>query len=252
MKQQEIGNKLNQLRNQKGLTQKELSEQCGIDIRTIQRIESGEVSPRMSTLKLIAKILEFDFTILNEWNSPAEDSQRQQILLFSCIMGIIYLGNMLLSMYFLQFNDAKITSGSSLFTSIINMVAGVSFYHGFFILGTSKKNQLLKIPAIIVMIVLPLLVLSQLVMGSTSFQAATHFIQLFVILLGINGIAFGIGLLKSKGQFKALYTGAGILQILISPMFIIPVAVIQLIGFWLAVPFTSLLILVLLSEYRNT
>ncbi len=45
----------------KGLTQKELSERSNISIRSIQRIENGEIIPRSYTLKTLATILELSF-----------------------------------------------------------------------------------------------------------------------------------------------------------------------------------------------
>jgi transcriptional regulator with XRE-family HTH domain len=45
----------------KGLTQKELSELSHISIRSIQRIEKGELVPRSHTLKTLAEILELSF-----------------------------------------------------------------------------------------------------------------------------------------------------------------------------------------------
>jgi len=48
--------KLKQIREQKNLTQEELSEQSGISVRTIQRIEAG-ILPKGHTLKTLAKTL---------------------------------------------------------------------------------------------------------------------------------------------------------------------------------------------------
>lgn len=45
----------------KGFTQKELSEQSHISMRSIQRIENGELVPRSHTLKTLAKILGLSF-----------------------------------------------------------------------------------------------------------------------------------------------------------------------------------------------
>ncbi len=61
MRQPELGKKILELRNSKGLTQEELALQCEINIRTVQRIESGEVDPRAFTLGLLSKSLDFDF-----------------------------------------------------------------------------------------------------------------------------------------------------------------------------------------------
>jgi len=45
------------IRKSKGITQETLSEISGVTVRTIQRMESGQVMPHMHTLKLIAKAL---------------------------------------------------------------------------------------------------------------------------------------------------------------------------------------------------
>lgn len=60
MKQPQLGKKILELRLDKGLTQTELAEKCNISLRTIQRIESTEVTPRSYTLKLIFSVLDFD------------------------------------------------------------------------------------------------------------------------------------------------------------------------------------------------
>ena len=50
-------NKIQVLRESKGLTQTELSEKSGLSLRTIQRLEAGN-APKGFTLKAIAKALE--------------------------------------------------------------------------------------------------------------------------------------------------------------------------------------------------
>jgi len=61
MNQPDLGRKVAELRQQKGLTQEQLAERCEVNPRTIQRIESGEVDPRTYTLQCLSKELEFDF-----------------------------------------------------------------------------------------------------------------------------------------------------------------------------------------------
>ena len=61
MNQPDLGLKVVELRQQKGLTQEQLAEACEVSARTIQRIESGEVDPRAYTLQCLSKALEFDF-----------------------------------------------------------------------------------------------------------------------------------------------------------------------------------------------
>lgn len=62
MKQQELGTKLAELRKAKGLTQEELVAKCNINVRTLQRIEAGEVIPRSYTLQSILSVLEVDYS----------------------------------------------------------------------------------------------------------------------------------------------------------------------------------------------
>lgn len=59
----------------KGLTQKELSEKSRISIRSIQRIENGELIPRSHTLKTLAETLGLSF---EEFLTKA---RQQQILI---------------------------------------------------------------------------------------------------------------------------------------------------------------------------
>ncbi len=60
MKQPDLGRKISELRLAKGLTQGELAEKCKLGLRTIQRIESAEVTPRSYTIKLIFESLDYE------------------------------------------------------------------------------------------------------------------------------------------------------------------------------------------------
>jgi transcriptional regulator with XRE-family HTH domain/ketosteroid isomerase-like protein len=59
MNQPDLGKKIAELRKAKGLTQEELVETCNLNVRTLQRIESGEVTPRSYTIKIIFNALDF-------------------------------------------------------------------------------------------------------------------------------------------------------------------------------------------------
>jgi transcriptional regulator with XRE-family HTH domain len=61
MNQPQLGLKVIELRQQKGLTQEQLAERCEVSARTIQRIESGEVDPRAYTVHCLSTVLGFDF-----------------------------------------------------------------------------------------------------------------------------------------------------------------------------------------------
>lgn len=69
MNQPELGRKIAELRKAKGFTQEELVEKCKLNVRTLQRIESGEVTPRSYTLKIIFATL--DYQIQDSYENTA-------------------------------------------------------------------------------------------------------------------------------------------------------------------------------------
>jgi len=56
----ELGERLKELRTSMNCSQKELSEQTGLTLRTIQRIENNEVKPSLYSLKVIGEVLKTD------------------------------------------------------------------------------------------------------------------------------------------------------------------------------------------------
>ncbi len=52
------GDRIRQLRKEKGLTQKQLGDLCGMADSAIRRYESGRQNPKIETLKKIASALE--------------------------------------------------------------------------------------------------------------------------------------------------------------------------------------------------
>lgn len=66
MKQPELGKKISELRRIKGLTQEELVDKCNISVRTLQRIETGEVAPRAYTIKTIFAAFDYELNIIEE------------------------------------------------------------------------------------------------------------------------------------------------------------------------------------------
>lgn len=59
-----ISKKIKLERNKRGLSQIELANKAGVDKNTIWKIETGQVSPTISTLEKIAAALEMDFAAL--------------------------------------------------------------------------------------------------------------------------------------------------------------------------------------------
>lgn len=79
-KTMKTGQLIKSLRLKKGITQEELSAKTDISVRTIQRIENGEVDARAFTLQTIAAALEVDYEMLagSELNS-AETEKKESV-----------------------------------------------------------------------------------------------------------------------------------------------------------------------------
>ncbi len=66
-------------RTRKGITQQELSEACGISLRSVQRIENGEVLPRLYTIRVLAEQLEIADR-LTETAAVADEPESSTLL----------------------------------------------------------------------------------------------------------------------------------------------------------------------------
>lgn len=77
MEQPQLGKKILELRLSKGLTQNELAEKCKVSLRTIQRIEMAEVTPRSFTIKSIFSALDYDFYNANDQIKNEKTSSLQ-------------------------------------------------------------------------------------------------------------------------------------------------------------------------------
>lgn len=68
-------------RRLKGMSQERLSEKSGVTVRTIQRIERGEVNSHMHTLKQLAEALEVPVQELLPLENPKEEAIQTKWLL---------------------------------------------------------------------------------------------------------------------------------------------------------------------------
>jgi transcriptional regulator with XRE-family HTH domain len=71
------GQLIKELRIKKGITQEVLAAKTEISVRTIQRIESGEVDPRAYTLQSIAAALEVDFELFTNGEEIDEAKEKE-------------------------------------------------------------------------------------------------------------------------------------------------------------------------------
>ncbi len=95
MHSQLIGKKIAELRKAKSLTQNELALASKLNIRSIQRLERGDVVARAYTLKAIAKALDVDINEFIDMDTPIQKDYSKfwiAALHVSSIMPIVLIG----------------------------------------------------------------------------------------------------------------------------------------------------------------
>ena len=77
----ELGNRIGELRREKGLSQEELGRKAKKSRQVISRFELGEVRPSLSTLLAISRVLETDITVVLSFSPQNKiNSQIYEIL----------------------------------------------------------------------------------------------------------------------------------------------------------------------------
>jgi transcriptional regulator with XRE-family HTH domain len=226
MKQPELGKKILELRKQKGYTQEELVEKCNINVRTIQRIEAGDVSPRSYTVKAILEVLGFNYEdVIEEEYAPGKfdvllginPSKIYKQLNTAWIFGIVYfiLGFIEFTLEFVKEYFDNITFYNS-FYIVVKLIVFVSLFfllRGFVITGSLYKNYLLQITSILL---LSLTLLSTIADITTlfAFEDFSGVITASIfITAGILMVLFGVAILRLKHQLGDIAKYTGVLEI---------------------------------------
>ena len=81
MQKQSLKDNLLYQRKLKGLTQEELADKTTVGVRTIQRIEKGDVQPHLQTIKLLAVGLDIEVEDLMPLNNPKEEAVTRKWML---------------------------------------------------------------------------------------------------------------------------------------------------------------------------
>lgn len=103
MKSQSLAKNLIYFRKLNGLTQERLAEKTQVTVRTIQRIEKGEVNPHLQTVQLLATALEIEVNDLLPLEDPKTETVRKKWLLLlhaTPLLGVILpLANVLIPLF---------------------------------------------------------------------------------------------------------------------------------------------------------
>lgn len=82
MKRNSVSQNLVYQRKLKGCTREELAGKTAVTVRTIQRIEKGDVQPHLQTIKLLATALEIEIDQILPLEVPLQEKVKQKWLLF--------------------------------------------------------------------------------------------------------------------------------------------------------------------------
>jgi uncharacterized Tic20 family protein len=132
MKSKTIKENLLYQRKLKGYTQDQLSEKTTVGVRTIQRIEKGEVQPHLQTVKLLAVGLDINVNDLIVIDNPNEEKvERKWMLLFHAVpfLGLIVpFGNIVFPIFIWihKSKDNKIYDNHG--KAIINFNCSINLY----------------------------------------------------------------------------------------------------------------------------
>ena len=118
----EFGARLKEIRTSLNISQKELSEQTGLTLITIQRIENKEVKPSLYSLKVIGEVLKTD---LSEFVKPSNTKPYE----FNLTLKITDMNQFLNDLKALVINHSKtifiIFLVVYLFTSYADIKSGI-------------------------------------------------------------------------------------------------------------------------------
>lgn len=237
--QPSLGELLVALRKKKGWTQEELVEACHVSVRTIQRIESGDVTPRESTVKLLLEALDYqpeewkEFSTKDESNvSPSKflnimfalnlpENQLKKSFHDAWIAGIIYLLLFVIDSgveIFVEFNGSIFPEVPYLTLKIASLGTYFLFMRGMVSLAHLFENRLLRVAAYLSMAMTTLYYGSDVVIffSGSYLDEVEGVIGAFIILTnGATAIFYGAGLRRLQDGMGKAAKYAGILEIIL-------------------------------------
>lgn len=253
MKQPELGQKLIDLRKEKNLTQEELVDACNVSVRTIQRIESGEVTPRTSTIKILLAALGEDFdsfrSDLRSDQSNEDLSSLENWLTAAWIAGIMYfiLGFIDGVFEYERFEAMDFDTSPLLYISIKILYLGsyIIFLVGLIRLALYFDNYLFRITAYLMIAVFSLSTAFDII---TLYYTVSDYNMIFFgagesMSVGAIGIVMGVSLMRLQDGMGTVAKMAGIMEVIVGVFFL--TVLLFLLGYIMMVPAIVLEIILL-------
>lgn len=262
MKQPELGRRLTALRKERNLTQEELVEKSHVSVRTIQRIEAGEVLPRMSTVKILLEALGERYESFSAKQIQVMETQKsilpnanRNTLLVAALAGVVYL----VSQVVLGAMDiAWLTSDhnwefkmNAIYTGLtaVMLISYILFARGFIALGTLFENKLLKLISYVLIVATGAQgILDVTSLSGTDVESLWLPYSVGSLVLGALGILFGVSLIRLQDSMGELSRIAGILEIGMGCMVV--TVILFFISYIILIPAVVVEILVLYRGYE--
>lgn len=229
--QPELGKRILALRKALDMTQEELKNKCHVSVRTIQRIESGIVTPRLATIKILIEALGEN---PGDWQSPNTSKKYgnfiQELFLINLaedglkrsfqpawISGVVYLLLFMINVGLTSLpTDNPLHSPLSLIPiNILMIISFAGFIRGYIALAKLFEVHLLKISSylslVFVAIALFVDILEISFVSMEPFSGVASFFTL--ILIGASALLFGLALLRLQDGMGRISKIAGRLEI---------------------------------------
>ncbi len=258
MKQPELGRRISDLRKAKGLTQEELVDKCNISVRTLQRIETGEVTPRSYTIKTILAALDYNLSTIevndDTFIQSAAGWLKKLFLLdidltvssdyfikqlnIAWVSGILYflIGFFEGAAEYFRYKDNELIFSTTMYViiKISYLITFILFQRGFVFIGGLLKNYLLRITSFILIFGHILIIgydVASIFYDSVERQ---YILGSEAIVFGCIGILYGISLRRLWRSIGSAAKWAGNFEILAGCLFL--TIVLSFMGFILLVP----------------
>ncbi|HET9054847.1 MAG TPA: helix-turn-helix transcriptional regulator, partial [Cyclobacteriaceae bacterium] len=228
MLQPELGKRLIALRKEKNLTQEELVEKSHVSVRTIQRIESGEVMPRLSTVKILWEALGEKFETLTKPNQVMKTQKttlpnvNRMTVLTAALAGAVYLvcqiilGTLDVAWFTQNGNWGSFMNMLYMGLTVLMVLSYTLFARGFIALSTVFENTLLKSAAYMLIIATAALgVLDVTSLSVEDVEVLWLPYAMAALLFGTLSIVFGISLIRLQDGMGELSRVAGVLEIVL-------------------------------------
>jgi transcriptional regulator with XRE-family HTH domain len=262
MQQPELGRRLTALRKERNLTQEELVEKSHVSVRTIQRIEAGEVLPRMITVKILLEALGESYESFSTNQNQVMETPKSTLptsnrntLLIAVLAGAVYLiSEIILGLMDIDWFTEGRNWGfqmNAIYTSltVVMVISFGLFARGFIALSNVFENGLLKVAAyLLVIVTLGRGILDVSSLSAENFESIWIPYAAIAVVMGALGIVFGVALIQLQDSMGELSRIAGILEIVMGCLLI--TVVLFFISYVILIPTVVVEILVLYRGYE--